>query len=50
MIDFLTLYNNLKYMENQIKSTIHGIDSKEVSATDPTTYKERFDEFMEKYF
>lgn len=50
MIDFLTLYDNIKYMENQIKSTIHGVESNEVSATDPATYKERFDEFMLKYF
>ena len=50
IIDFLTLYDNIKFMENQIKSKIHRVDKKEVSATDPATYKERFDEFMQQYF
>ena len=46
IIDFLTMYSSMKYVENQVKSKMHGVDSQTVSATDPKTYKERFDEFM----
>ena len=35
LIDFLTEYDNFKYLENQVKSTLHRVDTKVVSATDP---------------
>lgn len=46
VIDFLTLFNNLKMIENKIKSTVHGINSNEISAVDQETYKNRLIDFI----
>ena len=46
MIDYLTLFNNLKMLENKIKSTVHGINSNEIGAVDQETYKNRFINFF----
>ena len=46
IIDFLTVYNKAKYFENEIKSKVHRVDKKDISAIDSKTYQERFIEFM----
>ena len=46
VIDFLTKYSNLKYLENQTKAKLAGVDNKEISAIDPETYQKRFVTFM----
>ena len=33
-------------LENKIKSTVHGINSNEISAVDQETYKNRFINFF----
>lgn len=42
LIDFLTKYNNLKMIENQLKASINNVDQIEVSAIDQDRYCERF--------
>ncbi len=46
MIDYLTVFNSLKLIENKIKSTVHGINSNEISAVDQETYKNRLIDFV----
>ena len=46
VIDFLTEYGNIKFLENQIKSKLHHVDSSEISAIDETNYQERFIAFI----
>jgi hypothetical protein len=38
VIDFLTLYDNTKMVENKLKATIHGVNEMDVSAIDPERY------------
>lgn len=46
VIDYLTLFNSFKMLENKIKSTVHGVNSNEISAVDQETYKNRFIDFF----
>ena len=50
IIDFLTKYNHTKNIENKVKSSLNGVESNQISATDQTTYQERFVKFMQDYF
>ena len=38
IIDFLTEYGNIKFLENKIKSVQHNVGSEEISAIDETRY------------
>ena len=49
LIDFLTKYSAIKYIENEYKAFRHGVDNSEVSAIDQERYQNRFNHFMEKY-
>lgn len=46
VIDFLTKYSHLKFIENQTKAAINQVDSLHVSAIDQESYKTRFVQFM----
>ena len=46
IIDFLTEYNKMKYIENRTKSKLYNVDSAAVSAIDERSYQKRFMEFM----
>ena len=46
LIDFLTLYDFQKGIENKLKSSIYQVNSLDVSAVDPTTYQSRFYLFL----
>ena len=43
IIDFLTYYTGLKFIENRFKATVAGVDNQEISSIDHDTYKTRFD-------
>ena len=47
IIDFLTKYSNMKLLENQFKSTVHGVDKMTISAIDQDNYQKRFVKFMQ---
>ena len=47
IIDFLTVYNLAKDVESRLKSKISNVDPREISATDATTYQERFIQFIQ---
>ena len=49
LIDFLTLYDFQKGIENKLKSSIYQVNSLDVSAVDPTTYQSRFYLFLSTY-
>ena len=38
VIDFLTKYDNLKLIENEVKATLAQVDKNEISAIDEVTY------------
>jgi hypothetical protein len=49
LIDFLTVYDFQKEIENKLKSSIYQVNSLDVSAVDPTTYQSRFYLFLKTY-
>lgn len=46
IIDILTKYTNMKFVENQLKSQLNNVESDTISATDPDTYQARFYKFL----
>jgi hypothetical protein len=46
IIDFLTNYDNSKFVENQLKSKVGRVNSNQISAIDAVSYQQRFIKFM----
>jgi len=42
VIDFLTKYSALKYIENEYKAFVNGVGNDEISAIDQDRYHSRF--------